>query len=129
MSSGDGLRSAGPLQISHHPTIDDVAEVPLEDSHRLLSVEAMTHRLIGTFSHRRGQGRGAVEASKTSLALASLFNFVFAAVTFILFGLAVALSDVYPRWLGWVVFLAGLGSIGAGLIKRMWASPPARPGS
>jgi hypothetical protein len=64
MSSGDGLRSAGPLQNSHHPTIDDVAEVPLEDSHRLLSVEAMTRQLIGTFSHRRGEGRGAVEASK-----------------------------------------------------------------
>ena len=42
-----------------------------------------------------------------NFALASLFNFIFAGVTFILFGLAVALSDVYPRWLGWVVVAAG----------------------
>src|SRR6266511_4370930 len=59
-----------------------------------------------------------VHANETSnFALASLFNFVFAAATFILFGLAVALSGVYPRWLVWVVFVAGLASIGAGLIQ------------
>jgi hypothetical protein len=59
-----------------------------------------------------------VHANETiNLALASLFNFVFAGVTFILFGLAVALSRVFPRWLGWVAFGAGLGSIGAGLIQ------------
>jgi Domain of unknown function (DUF4386) len=52
-----------------------------------------------------------------NFALASLFNFVFAGVTFILFGLATALSRVFPRWLGWVAFGAGLGSIGAGLIQ------------
>jgi len=32
-----------------------------------------------------------------NFALASLFNFIFAAATFILFGLAVALSRAYPR--------------------------------
>jgi hypothetical protein len=65
-----------------------------------------------------------VHANETiNLALASLFNLVFAAVTFILFGLAVALSDVYPRWLGWVVFLAGLGSIGAGMIQAYVGEP------
>ncbi len=53
-----------------------------------------------------------------NFALASLFNFVFAAVTFILFGMAVALSDVYPRWLGWTVFLAGVLSIK----RRRWPS-------
>jgi hypothetical protein len=58
-----------------------------------------------------------------NFALASLFNFVFAAVTFILFGLAVALSDVYPRWLGWTVFLAGVLSIGAGLIQAYVGEP------
>lgn len=35
-------------------------------------------------------------------------------VTFILFGLAVARSDVFARWLGWV---AGVASIGAGRIQ------------
>jgi hypothetical protein len=51
-----------------------------------------------------------------SFALASLFNLIFAAATFILIGLAVALGDAYPRWLSWVAVLAGVGSIGAGLI-------------
>lgn len=65
-----------------------------------------------------------VHANETiNFALASLFNFVFAAVTFILFGLAVALSDVFPRWLGWAVFLAGLASIGAGLIQAFVGEP------
>jgi hypothetical protein len=52
-----------------------------------------------------------------NFALASLFNILFAGVTFILLGLAVALSQVYPRWLGWIVVVAGLGSIVAGLIQ------------
>jgi hypothetical protein len=55
----------------------------------------------------------------TNFALASLFNILFAGATFILYGLAVALSDVYPRWLGWIAVVAGLGSVGAGLIQAM----------
>jgi hypothetical protein len=58
-----------------------------------------------------------------NFALASGLNFIFAGVTFILFGLAVALSDVYPRWLGWVAFLAGLVSIGAGLVHSFVGEP------
>jgi hypothetical protein len=58
-----------------------------------------------------------------NFALASLFNFTFAGVTFILFGLAVALSDVYPRWLGWIVVIAGVASIGAGLVQGMTGEP------
>jgi hypothetical protein len=50
-------------------------------------------------------------------ALAALFNILFAGVTFILYGLAVAWSRVYPRWLGWVVVAAGLGSVVAGLVQ------------
>ncbi|MGH2827109.1 MAG: DUF4386 family protein [Actinomycetota bacterium] len=56
-------------------------------------------------------------------ALASLFNFIFAGVTFILFGLAVALSDVYPRWLGWVVVAAGVVSIAASLVQGVPGEP------
>lgn len=67
---------------------------------------------------------GLVHVNETiNFALASLFNFVFAAVTFILFGLAVAFSHVYPRWLGWTVFLAGVLSIGAGLIQAYVGEP------
>ncbi|MGH7540425.1 MAG: DUF4386 family protein, partial [Gemmatimonadota bacterium] len=58
-----------------------------------------------------------------NFALASLFNLMFAGVTFILFGLAVALSDVYPRWLGWVVLVAGVLSIGAGLVQALIGEP------
>jgi hypothetical protein len=67
---------------------------------------------------------GLVHANETiNFALASLFNLVFAGVTFILFGLAVALSDVFPRWLGWVVVFAGASSIGAGLIQAFTGEP------
>jgi hypothetical protein len=52
-----------------------------------------------------------------NFALAALFNILFAGVTFILYGLAVAWSRVYPRWLGWVVVVAGIGSIVAGLVQ------------
>jgi Domain of unknown function (DUF4386) len=58
-----------------------------------------------------------------NFALASLFNLVFAGATFILFGLAVALSDAYPRWLGWVALVAGAGSIAAGLIQAFTGEP------
>jgi hypothetical protein len=52
-----------------------------------------------------------------NFALASLFNILFAGVAFMLFGCAVAASDGYPRWLGLLVVLGGLESIGAGLIQ------------
>jgi hypothetical protein len=46
----------------------------------------------------RATALGLVHLNETlNFALASLFNSVFAAATFILFGLAVALSHVYPR--------------------------------
>ena len=38
-------------------------------------------------------------------------------MAFVLYGLAVALSDRYPRWLGWVVVVAGVGSVAAGLVQ------------
>lgn len=72
---------------------------------------------------------GLVHLNETiNFALASLFNFVFAAATFILFGLAVALSGEYPRWLGWVVVGAGAASIGAGLIQAAIGEPTTASG-
>jgi bacteriorhodopsin len=58
-----------------------------------------------------------------NFALASLFNLLFAGATFTLFGLAVALSDIYPRWLGWIVVMAGVLSIPAGLIQAFTGEP------
>jgi hypothetical protein len=52
-----------------------------------------------------------------NFALAALFNILFAGVTFILFGLAVAWSDRFPRWSGWIVVVAGVGSILVGLLQ------------
>jgi hypothetical protein len=71
---------------------------------------------------------GLVHANETiNLALASLFNLVFAGVTFILFGLAVALSDVYPRCFdGWFSWPASRRSVPA-CFKRSRASRRACP--
>src|SRR5215211_4254604 len=52
-----------------------------------------------------------------NFALAALFNILFAGVTFILLGLAVTWSGEYPRWLGWVVVVAGIGSVPVGLVQ------------
>jgi hypothetical protein len=41
-------------------------------------------------------------------AVAALFNILFAGITFILLGLAVASSVEYPGWLGWVVVMSVL---------------------
>ncbi|MGH3736000.1 MAG: hypothetical protein ACRDT6_10315 [Micromonosporaceae bacterium] len=46
-----------------------------------------------------------------NFALAALFNLVFAGVTFILYGLAVAASGHYPPWLGWIVVAPGVLSV------------------
>ena len=65
-----------------------------------------------------------VSANETvNFALAGLFNLSFAGVPFVLFGLAVARAGTYPRWLGWVAFSAGIGSILAGLIQAMTGEP------
>jgi hypothetical protein len=58
-----------------------------------------------------------------NFALAGMFNLSFAGVPFILLGLAVALNGVYPRWLGWLAALAGLGSVAAGLVQAFTGKP------
>jgi hypothetical protein len=75
-------------------------------------------------SANRGTALALVHLQETlNFALASLFNILFAGVTFILFGVAVALSDVYPRWLGWIVAAASVLSIAAGLIQAFTGEP------
>lgn len=65
-----------------------------------------------------------VRANETiNFALASLFNLVFAAVTFILFGIAVLLSGRFARWLGWPPLIAGVISIAAGTIQASVGEP------
>jgi len=52
-----------------------------------------------------------------NFALGTLFYILFAGVTFVLLGLAVAWSRVYPRWLGWMAVVAGAGSVVVGLMQ------------
>lgn len=59
----------------------------------------------------------------TNFALAGLFNMSFAGVPFILIGLAVAIGDAYPQWLGWIAALAGAGSIAAGALQAVTGEP------
>lgn len=67
---------------------------------------------------------GLVSANETiNFALAGIFNLSFAGIPFVLFGLAMARADTYPRWLGWVAFGAGIGSIGAGLVQAFTGQP------
>jgi hypothetical protein len=56
-------------------------------------------------------------------ALAALFNILFAGITFILHGLAVAWSGGHPRSLGWTVLVAAVGSILAGLVQAYAGEP------
>ncbi len=52
--------------------------------------------------------------------LAALFNLVFAGAAFILLGLAVAQSGEYPKWLGWLAAVAGVGSVAVGLVQAYY---------
>ena len=73
---------------------------------------------------RRELALGLVQTNETmNFALASMFNLVFAAATFILYGVAVAVGDAYPRWLGWVAVGAGVLSAGAGTIQASMGEP------
>jgi hypothetical protein len=58
-----------------------------------------------------------------NFALAGLFNVTFAGLPFIAIGLAVARSDVFPRWLGWVAVTAGAGSVSAGIVQAVTGRP------
>jgi hypothetical protein len=60
---------------------------------------------------------GLLAEEATNFALGTVFYILFAGVTFVLLGLAVAWSRVYPRWLGWMAVVAGAGSVMVGLVQ------------
>lgn len=65
-----------------------------------------------------------VAANETmNFALAGMFNATFAGLPYIAFGLAVALSDPFPRWLGWVALAAGAASVIAGAFQAITGQP------
>jgi hypothetical protein len=53
--------------------------------------------------------------AQINVAVFSVWVIEFFGVTIILYGLAVLTSSVYPKWLGWVAVLAGIGSALIGL--------------
>ena len=54
-----------------------------------------------------------------ALALFSIWIIVFWGVTFILYGIAISLSNAYPKWLGWIALAAGIGGLVVGLIQSL----------
>ena len=58
-----------------------------------------------------------------NFALAALFNILFAGVTFILYGLAMAWSRTYPRRLGWIHTGVILGAVPASRRGSLRAEP------
>ncbi len=60
-----------------------------------------------------------------NFALLSPLNMVFAGFTFVLYGLAAALSAVYPRWLGWIAVAGGAGGAVSGVVQAYIGEPSA----
>lgn len=51
------------------------------------------------------------------IGLFSLYIIVFFGITLILYGLAVAMSDTYPKWLGWVAVVLAVASLVVGAVQ------------
>jgi Domain of unknown function (DUF4386) len=60
-----------------------------------------------------------------NFALLSPLNLLFAGFTFVLFGLAAALSGAWPRWLGWTAAVGGAGGALSGVIQAYMGQPTA----
>jgi hypothetical protein len=58
-----------------------------------------------------------------NFALLSPLNLVFAGFTFVLYGLAAALSNIYPRWLGWIAVAGGAGGAVSGVVQAHIGEP------
>jgi Domain of unknown function (DUF4386) len=50
-------------------------------------------------------------------ALFDVWVMIFFGMTFILYGLAVSASNAYPRWLGWIAVVGGVGAALVGLVQ------------
>jgi hypothetical protein len=93
-------------------TLDGVAAKVLADRWALLS------------GAEKAIGLQMVTLNETlNFALAGLFNMTFAGVPFLFLGLAVALSNIFPRWLGWIAVAAGIFSIAGGLVQLFSGVP------
>jgi hypothetical protein len=60
-----------------------------------------------------------------NFALLSPLNLVFAGFTFVLYGVATAVSGIYSRWLGWVAVVGGAVGAVSGVIQAYIGEPTA----
>ena len=65
--------------------------------------------------HKQSAFQAALAARQIEVGVASFVALLFGTV-FIFFGIAMALSNGYPRWLGWVGALGGFGTMAGGLL-------------
>lgn len=80
----------------------------------------MTAAWVNAPAAEKAIALGVADALKqVGFSLFSVWIFAFFGVTFILYGLAVALSDVYPKWLGWVALVVGTGGALVGLVQAL----------
>ena len=56
---------------------------------------------------------------EVDVAIFSIFILVFFGVTFLLYGLAVALDDEYPTWLGWTAIVLAVASLTIGTVQAL----------
>jgi hypothetical protein len=97
---------------------DGLIAVPHRYSRTGVAAKQLADQWAGSPASERAVTLALVSANETTnFALAGLFNMSFAGVPFILLGLAVAFSNAYPRWLGWMAAAAGTGSIAAGALQ------------
>jgi hypothetical protein len=85
-----------------------------------VAAKQLADQWVAAAAPAKAAALGLFSANETvNFALGGLFNLSFAGVPYLLFGLAVARAGTYPRWLGWVAFYAGIGSVLAGLIQAL----------
>ena len=65
--------------------------------------------------HKQSAFQAALAARQIEVGVASFVALLFGTV-FIFFGIAIVLSNGYPRWLGWVGSLGGFGTVAGGIL-------------
>jgi hypothetical protein len=86
----------------------------------------LAESLVSAPNETRATALAAFSAEDSiNFALLSPLNLVFAGFTFVLYGLAVAFGTVYPRWLGWIAVVGGVGGAVSGVMQAYIGEPSA----
>lgn len=86
--------------------LDGIASKAVHNSWAVASVE---EKIIAL--------RVAEMMEEIDVALFSLYIILFFGITFFLYGVAVSMSDAYPKWLGWVAIILAVASFVVGVIQ------------